>query len=412
MTRARSPKLGLYGAIGAAALASGLLAGRPALVALAAPFVLFCGAALLGPALREPTGALRLGAARAVEGGRVEVAVEVSAEAAARIEVAVRSSAGVRVEGSPVAVAGDGTSTTLMAECERWGAHRVGPLLVRVSDVLGAWWIERPVAAGRSLRVYPSEVRLRSLVAPRRTQPLTGSRRSRARGEGVEYADVREYVPGDPLRRIHWRASARRGRLYVTERHPERNADVVLLVDGSAELRGRRGSSLDETVRATAALARHYLAARDRVTLVGASGGVWWLTGGLGERQRYRIAEALLEGGRRITYVWDAATIDRRALPTGALVLALTPLLSRRMVDTLRELRARGRDVAALVIDPAGYLEPVRDRRAQLAVRLWSIERAADVRSLQRAGIPVASWEPQSGLEVALARLERWRRAA
>ena len=46
---------------------------------------------------------------------------------------------------------------------------------------------------------------------------------ARAKGDGIEFADIRPFVPGDRVRRINWRASARRPGLWVNESHPERN---------------------------------------------------------------------------------------------------------------------------------------------------------------------------------------------
>src|SRR4029079_11108347 len=85
------------------------------------------------------------------------------------------------------------------------------------------------------LRVYPREERLRQLVRPARTQLGAGNQVSRSRGDVIEFADLRPFNAGDRLRLIHWRASARRGELWVTELHPERNADVVIFLDTFAE---------------------------------------------------------------------------------------------------------------------------------------------------------------------------------
>ena len=64
-------------------------------------------------------------------------------------------------------------------------------------------------------------------------------------------------MPGDRLRSINWRASARRGELIVNDRHPERNTDVILFLDSFAEARTARAeSTLDRAVRAAATLAR------------------------------------------------------------------------------------------------------------------------------------------------------------
>ena len=66
-------------------------------------------------------------------------------------------------------------------------------------------------------------------------------------------------MPGDLARRVNWRASARRGELWVNEYHPERNSDVIIFVDSFAEARRDGSSTLDQGVRATAALAARYL---------------------------------------------------------------------------------------------------------------------------------------------------------
>src|SRR5204863_319240 len=130
----------------------------------------------------------------------------------------------------------------------------------------------------RSANSSPSplarETRLpvKSCVAPRETQLFTGNRVSRATGEGLEFADLREFVPGDRIRRINWRASARRGELWVNEFHAERNADVILFLDSFIDARRSDRGTLDEAVRAAATLTERYLLEKDRVGLVNFGG--------------------------------------------------------------------------------------------------------------------------------------------
>jgi len=63
-----------------------------------------------------------------------------------------------------------------------------------------------------------------------------GDERSRYRGPGIEYADVREYQPAEDARLIDWNLTARSDRPFVRESHQERGLDVWLLVDGSRSL--------------------------------------------------------------------------------------------------------------------------------------------------------------------------------
>jgi uncharacterized protein (DUF58 family) len=64
----------------------------------------------------------------------------------------------------------------------------------------------------------------------------SGDYRSRGRGPGVEYADVREYVAGDDPRQIDWNLSARSDRTYLRESHPDRGLDAWLILDTSRSL--------------------------------------------------------------------------------------------------------------------------------------------------------------------------------
>ena len=164
--------------------------------------------------------------------------------------------------------------------------------------------------------------------SPRDTQVFSGNEVARRKGEGIEFADMRPWAPGDPVKRVNWRATARRGELYVNESHPERNTDVILFVDSFAEARhGRRGHARPRRARDRRAR-RRVRRRRDRVGLVGFGGILRWLAPGMGTVQLYRIVDALLDTQIVLSYYWkEIDVIPRRTLPPNALVIALSPLL-------------------------------------------------------------------------------------
>jgi len=92
----------------------------------------------------------------------------------------------------------------------------------------------------------------------------------RLHGVGTEPYALREYLAGDPLAKIHWKATARHGRLVTREDTWERSARLVILLDcarAMASMDGRR-SKLDYAVAATLALTRVAAARGDQVTIV------------------------------------------------------------------------------------------------------------------------------------------------
>ncbi len=297
MTRLDSPRVVAYAGLAAFGLIAGLVLGRVELVALAAPFAL---AAVVAAALaRDPqlSATIALDRDRALEGEDVHVTVELAAPAGAdRVEAFLPLPPELSVpEGNPRALAlGETRTLDLSVRCDRWGAFAIGPLLLRSRDRLGFHSWEAQIGAARPLRVYPSAETVRTLLAPLETQVFIGNQTARTKGEGIEFADIRGWAPGDRVRSINWRATARRGELHVNQQHPERNTDVVLFLDTFTDVASGMRGTLDMTVRAATSLAHRYLQRKDRV----------------GRRQLRRLALVAPAG------VGNAAALpDRRLAP-------------------------------------------------------------------------------------------------
>ncbi|MDX6486523.1 MAG: hypothetical protein QOF43_1676 [Gaiellaceae bacterium] len=418
MTRLHSPRLALYAGLAAAGLIAGLALGRIELVALAAPFAL---ASVAGAALaRDPqlSGTLTLDRDRALEQEEVHLTLELSSPAGAdRVDVFVPLPAELRVVGAnprAIAVAAQVPRTVeLSLMCDRWGTFSLGPVVVRVRDRLGFHSWERRIGETQPLRVYPSVETVQTLLAPLDTLVFVGNQVSRARGDGVEFADLREWVPGDRVRSINWRASARRGELWVNEQHPERNTDVVLFLDTFADVRLAGRGTLDLTVRAATSLAHRYLQRKDRVGVVSFGGYLSWLLPASGTRQLYRIVDSLLRMDIVLSFASKGIDVlPPRTLPPKALVLALTPLLDARSAAALLDLRARGFDLVVIEVSPVPFVAPGSDELSQLAYRLWRLSREALRARYQQAGVPVVEWEDGEALEVVLEEVTAYRRYA
>jgi uncharacterized protein (DUF58 family) len=410
-------RLTAYASLAAAGLVAGLALGRVEPVALAAPFVLALLAAVAG---QEPPVSVRvsLDRDRALEGDEVTATIELSAAGRAdRFEVLVPLPSELATDG-PVAQAlalraGEERAIELTLRCGRWGAFSVGPVLVRSRDLLGLRSWEGAAGDAQPLRVYPSEETLRSLVPPLETQVFAGNQVSRARAEGIEFADLREWQPGDRVRRVNWRATALRGSLWVNEQYPERNTDVVLFLDTFAEVRAHGRSTNDRAVRAAATLAHGYLLRKDRVGLVGFGGVLSWLVPESGTRQLYAIVDTLLTSDIVHSYAFrDVDVLPPRTLPPKALVLALTPLLDDRTAAALLDVRARGYDLIVVEVSPLELLEPEPASSAQLANRLWRLSREALRWRYEQVGVPVVTWREGMPLAAPLEEVNAFRHLA
>jgi uncharacterized protein (DUF58 family) len=264
-------------------------------------------------------------------------------------------------------------------------------------------------------RVLPSASNLAELLRPDEARAVAGSHVARWRGDGLEFAEVRPYAVGDRLRTINWSVSARRDQLWVNQRHPERSADLVLLVDTFADDRSGSSPALVRAVRAAWMLAVAHLAAHDRVGVVSFGGYPAWLAPGGGTRAQYAICDRLLGASAG----WSEAqrsvnVLPRRAIPPGALVIGLTPLHDGRMVSALADLRHRGMEIAAVEIDVGTEVAAAARQRGlpDAALRLWRLEQARRRRALAGVGIPVVAWPGDDDVALVLDRLARARRRA
>ena len=137
------------------------------------------------------------------------------------------------------------------------------------------------------------ELRTRGLVSSR----FSGEYHSVFKGQGIEFVEVREYLPGDDVRTIDWNVSARTGEVFVKKYVEERELSVLLMVDLSGSERfGTRGRFKSEMVAEVAAsLAMSAVRNNDRVALLVFTDGIeLFVPPRKGRRHALRIVRDLL----------------------------------------------------------------------------------------------------------------------
>ncbi len=407
-------RLHTFVALAAMGLLVALATGRPELAALAAPFAV---ALVVGIAAAKPPAiavAVEPDTDRIIQGEEVGVTVTVTAATdVACVELLLDLPRGVDVVDPPAgaawAVALRGRVPrvlTVTVVAREWGRHDLGRVVIRVRPALGVLAFESNLRSPRPLRVLPDAGTLRRIVAPFETRNDNGSQVARALGDGIEFADVRPFRPGDRASRVNWRVSARRGETYVNDQHPERNAEAVLLLDTFADGPASGSATLDRAVRAACSLSTAMLAVRDRIGIVSLGGSTDWVTPGMGERARYMIVEHLLGSVAR----WTEADRSLRwlppaVLPPRALVVVLSPLADDRMMRAIIDVRRRGFD--ATVIELTAELP--EEGAESTARRLWRLERELRRHTLEAIGVRVGTYGAEDPLGFVVAELARAR---
>ena len=394
-------------------LLAGVLGGRVELLAFGVAGAAVTAWKLMRP---EPTVDVKVELSSGLVVERETVQVTVTLTAHGPVDHATvwcaRSPALRVVEGADVATValrdGEPREVTVLVQVPRWGVYAFGPVTVTWHG-RGRLTAGRVVVDAETLRALPRAEEFEAPAAHPFTRALGGTHVARVTGSGIEPTGVREFRPGDPLRHVNWRVTARRGALHVTEQLPERNAEVVLFLDTFVDRGPEGATTLDAAVRAAAGIAEHYLAAMDRVGVVGFGGVMRWVLADSGRLQRHRILEHLLGMGSVLTYAAkDVSVIPARTLPPRALVIALSPLLDSRATGALADLSRRGYGLVVVDTAPDPLLPPAGNNWSRdVAQRLFLMEREALVARLGEIGVPVVPWRGPGTLDVVLAEVAR-----
>ncbi|MGP9539001.1 DUF58 domain-containing protein [Brachybacterium sp. AOP43-C2-M15] len=291
----------------------------------------------------------------------------------------------------------------------RRGEHRSRALLIASRGPLGlARRTARAEAPGRLLALHPFGSRRHLPSRVQRLREIEGLAAIHQRGQGTEFDSLRDFVDGDDVRSIDWRATARRRSVVVRTWRPERDRHVLIVVDTSRTSAGRLGEATRLDAAFDAALLLTALAgqAGDRVDLVCVD----------------RIPHVSVLGSTRTKVLHDMVTATAGVEPAlvetdwelaastitdrtrrGSLVVLITPVEASVVHSGLLPVAARlARDhplLVASVADPA--LEELAAGRGDLeeVYRAAAAEQARSERSgvshaLERVGAHVVDAPP------------------
>ena len=257
----------------------------------------------------------------------------------------------------------------------RRGGFRLGPTRLVSGDPFGIFRVERAMPVENSLIVLPMIYEVSSFVSPPGLLPGGKVIRRKALDVTPHAAGVREYVPGDPMKRIHWPTTARRGQLIVKEFEQDPQAEVWLFLDAQHNVHrskpyeipesrsdgwlfGQRPefelppSTLEYAISTTASLAHYYLRQRRAVGLVTTGRNYAVIPAEHSERQEGKILETLafIEAESDLSIAGLVAA-QAGQLPQGSSAILVTPTVHPELLTTVYDLQRRSlRPVVVLLM--------------------------------------------------------------
>ncbi|QSB05943.1 DUF58 domain-containing protein [Natronoglycomyces albus] len=375
-----------------------IMLGRVEFVIALAPFAIGL-AALLGhvPTI-EPTAQIKLSSEASFEGSSSEAVLRLHNEA--EVPVVVHSALDhgqwlTFTQGTnyaDVVKANSVRERRVPFTMNRWGSLHIGPAYYRALACGGLLEATRQVAAPKNMRSTPTAMPTDLKFRMPDARGFVGPHRSTLHGDAAELAEVRYFQPGDRLRRIDWRSSARSQHLYVNATESERDVDVTLVLDTTSEAGTSAGvkgaaSVLDLTVRSAFGVTAHFTEQGDRVALWEYAPHARHLRSGTGRRQQEAAGVWLTK-----TMVAEhPSPVDPRRylsmLRSGqGLIIVFTPLLSNSPLDFMGLLASTGRSLLCVDTLPRD-LQP--NHVSEQALRLWHLERENLLADLEERGVHV-----------------------
>jgi len=282
-------------------------------------------------------------------------------------------------------------SLSYRARARKRGVYALGPLRLEVSDPFGVFQRTASVPAHGESVVYPKPVPLdgdlgRSALSARGD---AAGEHARAYEAGLDFYGIRDYQPGDELRRIHWPATAHHGRLTVIEfdRSASDNLAVVLDARAGTEFGAGVDTTLEVGVRAAASLLHWALASEGAGFLaVDSAEGPRWLEVDRLDRE-YELLEVLARVEANGTMPVSAvAEWAARRTPAGATVCVVTAAPDPGLPAVLGAAARRQVRAAAAVLDAhsfdsrAGHPEEMIDALSAVGATAVAVRRGDDLR--------------------------------
>ncbi|MDG1545740.1 MAG: DUF58 domain-containing protein [Candidatus Poseidoniia archaeon] len=286
------------------------------------------------------------------------------------------------------------------------GHYHLGPVKMRVKDAFDLFYNERIEESIHSFSVFPQvEVLEEQVITSRAPKLLSGAMPLNVIGTGTEFYSLREFVPGDSLRSVNWKALAKKGKMMVNETVREDVMDVILLLDARevSAVGGGRDTPLEMSCRAAATYAKQLLDERNNVALMVYGESIERVDLDRGEHHLFKILTALSsakpQGNLKLQIVMKDLLPH---LPSGSPIILFSSLdddhtISEAFTSTI----SRGFTITTISPSSLDFEEKMK-RIPIEPLLIAKIERDNMISELRSFGLQVGDWKYGDNVNTAL----------
>ncbi len=286
------------------------------------------------------------------------------------------------------------------------GHYHLGPVKMRVKDAFDLFYNERIEESIHSFSVFPEiEILEEQVITSRAPKLLSGAMPLNVIGTGTEFYSLREFVPGDSLRSVNWKALAKKGKMMVNETVREDVMDVILLLDARevSAVGGGRDTPLEMSCRAAATYAKQLLDERNNVALMIYGESVEKIDLDRGEHHLFKILTALSSAIPKGNLKLEIVMKDMLPyIPSGSPIILFSSLdddhtISEAFTNTI----SRGYTITTISPSSLDFEEKMKRIPAQ-PLLIARIERDNMISEIRSFGMQVGDWKSGEAVNTAL----------
>ena len=260
------------------------------------------------------------------------------------------------------------------------GTHELGPTQISFTDNLQLRSVINRLSNIDQFLVLPKMEKLGTIdLKGRRVGPWPGLVPSRRMGIGTEFFEISPYVPGDDLRRVNWKASARSGKLVTNEFEGEQVVDILVVLDCSEDVMSDLFDydALEFQVEFAASICSQLIMQGNRVGLSIYGAVRTWVDLAFGKRQLLKMLDSLAivkPGAATLPIRYVVESVIASILPARSVVLLISPMISAAVPEMIEGITMKG--YTTICFTPSAETDP-RDLNdsSRIARRIFAIER-------------------------------------
>ncbi|MFA4662043.1 DUF58 domain-containing protein [Pyrococcus kukulkanii] len=363
---------------------------------------LFLFASLLYKPVLDVKVKREVSSTRVIEGGEVEVTIKIKANSKINsllVQDLVPDKLQI-VAGknwSVFSFNGDEKEFSYKVKVPR-GLHEFLGIRIVYTDPFGLFEEDKVIEIYDEIVGVPKIEEIITPYITRGTKVTVGPLPSPRLGEGLEFHAVREYHPGDPMKYINWKATAKSGKIMVNEYESERKVDVVVIVDATY----KATRIFDHMMRAAASILLDALENGMSFGLLISEAVPIWVNVDYGKRHFFRCIDVLsmAKPDKNNLIFYQVDHLIRTKIPPRAQIVFISPFLTQESEDSLKLLYSFGYKVVAISPNPYSLWKP-REKEEELAIKILDLKRKARLKRLKRYAL-VIDWDVKTPLKSAI----------